>query len=170
MITFSIELKKFKSKGEKSGWTYIEIDNVNARKLNGDVKIAYRVKGSIDSVNINCVSILPIGDGSFILPVNSTLRKKLLKIENDLVKVSLEVDHAQYVLNEEMIACINEEQMAKDFFYKMPLSHHRYYSKWVESAKTIETKTNRIALIVSTLSKGENFSEMLRNNKKNDLK
>lgn len=168
MITFSIQLKKFASKGEKSGWTYIEIESEIAKKLNKDVKISYRVKGKIDNVNINCVAILPMGDGSFILPVNGDLRKKLLKKVNDVVQVSLEVDNAAYLLNEEMMECINEEQMAKDFFYKMPLSHRRYYSKWVESAKTIDTKSKRIALIVSSLSKGENFSQMLRNNKKSN--
>lgn len=166
MITFSIVLKKFKSKGEKSGWTYIDINNEIAKKINGDVKKSYRVKGKIDNININCVTILPMGDGSFILPVNSELRKLLRKKENDIVQVSLEVDNAEYILNEEMIECINDEQKAKDFFNKMPLSHRRYYSKWVESAKTIETKSKRIALIVSSLCKGENFSEMLRNNKK----
>ena len=39
MITFTTTLQKFNSKGEKTGWTYIEISEQQAQKLKPGVKV-----------------------------------------------------------------------------------------------------------------------------------
>ena len=44
----------------------------------------------------------------------------------------------------------------------MPGSHQKYYSKWIESAKTDQTRAKRIAMAVNALATGLDFGGMLR--------
>jgi hypothetical protein len=39
-----------------------------------------------------------------------------------------------------------------------------YYSKWVESAKTIQTKAKRITMTITAMEKNLTYAEMLRLN------
>jgi uncharacterized protein YdeI (YjbR/CyaY-like superfamily) len=45
-------------------------------------------------------------------------------------------------------------------------SHQKYFSKWIESAKTAQTKTKRILMAVTALGQGKGYPEMIRMNKK----
>jgi uncharacterized protein YdeI (YjbR/CyaY-like superfamily) len=63
------------------------------------------------------------------------------------------------------LECLADEPQALDFFDKLAKSHQRYFSNWIESAKTESTKTRRIAQAVNALSYGLGFSEMIRLNK-----
>jgi uncharacterized protein YdeI (YjbR/CyaY-like superfamily) len=62
--------------------------------------------------------------------------------------------------------CLHDEPKAWDFFKVLPGSHQRYFSKWIDSAKTEETKANRIAQAVNALAKQLGYPEMLRASKK----
>jgi hypothetical protein len=53
------------------------------------------------------------------------------------------------------------------FFKTLPGSHQRYYSKWIDDAKTIQTKTKRIVMAMTAFSKKQRFNEMLRAERKN---
>lgn len=75
MIRFKTHVQKFGKKGEKSGWVYIEISATQSNKLNKGVKTSYRIKGKINAVPIEKTAILPMGDGTFILPLNAPLKK-----------------------------------------------------------------------------------------------
>ena len=79
MLTFDAIVLKFKEKGEKTGWTYISIEADKAELLNLGVKIAYRVKGLIDKFEIKQIAFRPMGDGTFILPLNDKIRKDIKK-------------------------------------------------------------------------------------------
>ena len=61
--------------------------------------------------------------------------------------------------------CLQDEPSALAFFKSKPASHQRYFSKWIESAKTEATKTKRIAMAVSSLAKQMDYGEMLRSQK-----
>ena len=52
------------------------------------------------------------------------------------------------------------------FFKTLPGSHQRYFSKWIEDAKTMQTKTKRIVMALTAFSKKQGFPEMMRENKK----
>jgi hypothetical protein len=52
------------------------------------------------------------------------------------------------------------------FFKTLPGSHQRYFSKWIDSAKAVETKAKRIAWAVTALSKKQGYAEMLRSHQK----
>lgn len=169
MIQFTVTIHKFEKQGEKSGWTYIEIPADIAQQLKPGNKKSFRVKGKLDNYKIAGVSLLPMGGGSFIMAINSEMRKGTGKKQGAMINVQLEEDKKPYALNAEFLECLKDEPKALTNFSVMPKSFQNYYSKWIESAKTEPTRTKRIAIAVSTLAKGMNYSEMIRSLQKKNL-
>ena len=166
MISFKTTLLKFDRQGEKTGWTYITIPQKITQELKPGNKKSFRVKGTIDEHAIRSVALLPMGEGEFIMPVNATMRKAILKRKGDTVKLALELDHAVLKISAALLACLEDEPDATEYFKKLPGSHQQYYSKWIESAKTDATKTKRIALAINAFSKKMSFSQMMQLRKK----
>ena len=165
MLKYETHIQKFNKKGEKSGWSYIVITKQQAEKLHPGSKTAFRVKGKLDQMPIEKTSVLPMGDGSYILPINGTMRKTLAKGEGDKLSVSLLEDKRELTLSSEFITCLKDEPGAYDFFCSLPKSHQQYFSKWIDSAKTDDTKAKRIAMAVMGLAMRQGYSEMMRANK-----
>ncbi|MBK6573143.1 MAG: DUF1905 domain-containing protein [Saprospiraceae bacterium] len=168
-IVFESQIEKYGNKGEKTGWTYILIDIHKAKQLNPTRKTSFRVKGLLDSLPIEGISILPIGDGHFILPLNLTLRKLLKKRVGDKIKVNISIDVTPYIIDPDFVDCLSTESEAYTFFKSLPESHQKYFSKWIQSSKTSETKAKRIAEAVWALSKKRGYADMIRSRKSNNL-
>ena len=166
MIEFQAIIEKFQQKGEKSGWSYIEIPHELADRLFPGNKKSLRVKGSLDSFIFSFHALIPMGDGNFILPLNGTIRKEIRKHIGDLLQVKMEVDTEEKALSSEFIQCLKDEPAASSFFQSLPKGHQRYFSNWIETAKTESTKAKRIAQSVTALALGLGFAEMIRMNKK----
>lgn len=162
MVKYTTIILKFDKKGEKTGWTYIQIPADLAHKLKPNNKKSFRVKGKLDSFEIKAVALLPMGEGDFIMPINGTMRKGIGKRHGAQLKVQLEVDDKPLQLSKDLMACLADEPRALNFFQKLPRSVQNYFSKWVESAKTEPTKARRIAHAVTSLSKYRSFQEMIR--------
>lgn len=160
-IQFSAELKRFASNGEKTGWTYLIVPKKLAEILKPNHKRSFRVKGNIDKHRIKGVALIPMGEGNFLIAVNATMRKAIRK-QQGLVEVILEEDLVEYKINKELIACLKDEPEASAWFHSLLPSHQRYYSKWIEAAKTDATRTKRISMTVSAMLKRIDFGEMLR--------
>jgi len=165
MIIFTATIQKFAKQGEKTGWTYIEISASQAKKLKPDTKVSFRVKGSLDSFKIKQIALLPMGEGHFIMPLNAAMRKATGKKVGDKLKVSLEEDKSEFAFSEDFITCLQDDPVAFDFFQTLSGSHQKYFSKWIDSAKTSATKTKRIVMAVTALSKKQGYPEMIRANK-----
>lgn len=165
MITFTTPLLKFKHNKEKTGWTYIEISSKQAEQLKRDTKVSFRVKGSLDNHPIQKVALLPTGDGRFILPFNAAMRKATGKQAGDKLKVQFELDERTLTLSPEFIRCLKDEPKAFDFFKSLSKSHQRYFSKWIDEAKTMTTRANRITRAVRGLGLGQDYGAMIRANK-----
>lgn len=168
MIKFQAILKRFPEQGEKTGWTYFDVPAELANQLKPGVRLGYRVKGKLDAYEIKQVGLIPMGDGNFIIPVNATMRKGLGKRKGATIKVELKVDESEVPLNSELLECLEDEPLAKEFFMTLTRGHRNYFSKWIDSAKTEPTKTKRIAQTISALAKKQDFGTMLRSNKKKD--
>jgi hypothetical protein len=166
MIDFTATLNQFADQGEKTGWTYIEIPADLAQQLKPGTKKSFRVKGKLDNYKISGVALLPMGNGSFIVAVNATMRKGIGKKKGAMVKVKLEVDKKEFQFNKDFMECLADEPAAVEFFQTLAGSHQRYFSKWIDEAKTVETKTKRIAWAVTALSKKQGYPEMLRSHQK----
>ena len=167
MIQFTTTILKFDKQGDKTGWMYIIITAALAEKLNPGVKKSFRVKGKFDEYVFKGVTLLPMGGGDFIIAFNATMRKGTGKRKGDKLKVQLEIDRKEYVLNPVFMDCLADDPHAMEAFKQMPRSHQNYYSKWIDSAKTESTQTKRIAIAVNSLAKKINFGQMLREQKKN---
>jgi hypothetical protein len=161
MVNINTVIEKFGKMGEKTGWTYVFIPFDVAEKLNKGVKKSYRVKGKIDAVAIKQLALIPMGDGDFIIPLKADLRKKLKKQKGEKVKLSIELDGSEFKFNSDFLECLKEEKTAEKFFRSLPPSHQKYYSKWIEEAKTIDTKSKRIAHSIEGFKMKMGFSEML---------
>jgi len=158
-------IEKFGPQGEKTGWTYVRIPAEVCVQLNPGVRVSFRVKGFLDQVPIEKTSVLPMGDGDFILPLNATLRRKLRKKAGDLLFVNLRADQTEYQLNQLMMDCLQEEPVALERFLAFPPSHQRYFSKWVDAAKSEHTVAKRIARILQAMHLSQNYAEMIRSHK-----
>jgi hypothetical protein len=166
MVRYTTTILKFDKKGEKTGWTYIEIPADVAQKLKKGNKKGFHVKGKLDNHLIKRASLLPMGEGAFILPLNASIRKAIGKRHGAMLKVELEEDKSEFVFNADFMDCLRDEPAALKHFNTLPGSHQRYFSKWIDSAKTDSTKAKRIAQAVNGLMKGMGFPEMLREAKK----
>ena len=168
-IAFRTMLKKFGEQGEKTGWTFIEVDAEQAAVLKPGTKKSFRVKGRVDHYKIEKTALLPIGNGKFIMPLNATVRKAIGKKKGDTVSVELLPDSQDLIAPAELIVCLKDEPKAYDQFYSLPKAHQHYFIRWIEQAKTDVTKAKRIAQTVSALSLGMGYSEMMRAGKKDLL-
>lgn len=162
MITFHTILQKFGEKGEKTGWTYVHIPADVAQEIKPNTKLGFRVKGTIDDFSIKLVALIPMGEGDFVIPINAQMRRGIRKEEGAMVTLNLEEDTDELPQSEELMICLEDEPKALEAFLKMPKGHQNYYSKWIESAKTIETKTKRITMTVHGLAIGMTYGEMIR--------
>ena len=162
MIRFTSTILKFDRKGEKTGWSYVVIPADVARALKPGNKRSFRVKGKLDNFVLAKTALLPMGEGEFILPINAAIRKAIGKNAGAMLQVRIEEDKSDFVFNPDMIECLEDEPAAIKFFKTLPGSHQRYFSKWIDSAKTDATKAKRIALTVNALARGKGYAEMIR--------
>jgi hypothetical protein len=167
MLTFNTTVLKFKEQGEKTGWTYIEIPLEITEKLNPGVKKAYRVKGTINKIKINMIALTPMGNGHFIMALKADLRKAIGITTGSKVCVGLALDKSVIEINAALMACLADEPIALANFNKLAPSHKKYYSNWIEQAKTEATQTKRIAQTVTAMLQNMNYGELIRSLKVN---
>ncbi|HEY0731094.1 MAG TPA: YdeI/OmpD-associated family protein [Chitinophagaceae bacterium] len=166
MVSFTTTIHKFGSQGEKSGWTYIEVPADIAEKLKPGNKKSFRVKGRLDKYKFSGTALLPMGNGTFILPFNAVIRKGTGKGHGAMVAVQMEEDKAGFQFNKDFVACLADDPDASAFFKTLTGSHQRYFSKWIDDARTEQTRANRIARALNALARKWGYPEMLRNSRK----
>ena len=147
---------------KKTGWTYITIPAAIANQLKPGHRRSFRIKGKIEDAKIEKASILPMGDGDYILPLNKQLRSKIAKGVGATLKIQIQEDKRDLEIFPELISCLQDEPKAFEAFMKMPPSHRRYYSKWVTDAKTDQTRVKRIAITVNAMLTNKTFGEALQ--------
>jgi len=74
----------------------------------------------------------------------------------------LEVDLKKIELSKDLMICLEDEPEALSYFNSLAPSHQKYFSKWIESAKSEETKAIRIARTLKAMIRKLKYSEMLR--------
>lgn len=163
-VKFNTTILRFNRHGEKTGWTYFTIPADVAQKINPGNKKGFRVKGKLDDFKFSGKNILPMGKGEFIFPLDLKTRNAIGKRHGAMVNVHLENDKSAYQFDQEFMDCLNDEPDALKFFKTLTGSHQRYFSKWIQSAKTTDTKAKRIAQSINAFLKKQGFPEMLRTN------
>jgi len=166
MHSFKTILQKFASKGEKTGWTYVDIPPDIITKLKLKTKKEFRIKGIMDDVKFERLACYPIGEGNFIIAINGELRKKLGKKEGAMLSVKLEKDEAAALQSQELIDCLNEDKGALEQFNSLLLSQRNYFHRYVYDAKGSATKAGRIVNTINAMHKKQDFGAMIRSLKK----
>jgi hypothetical protein len=164
MVQFTAVIQQFAEQGEKTGWTYVTIPADISEQLKTGFKKSYRVKGKLDDHPIVQQALIPIGNGEFILPLNASLRRAIHKNKGAMLKLSLAEDKKPPEVSAELLECMADSPKAKKKFNSLPRSHQMYFSKWIESAKTIQTKAKRIGLTITAMERNLTYAEMLRLN------
>lgn len=166
MLHFTAIIQKFASKGEKTGWRYIDmpIDIISKLKLKN--RREFRVKGVLDDVKFERMNCYPVKEGSFIIVLNGQVRKKLGKDDGAVVSIKFEIDRAGVEKSKELLACLNEESEAKKQFESLTMSHQNYFHKWINSAKGADTKAGRIVNTINAMLRKMDYGEMIRSFKK----
>jgi hypothetical protein len=132
-------------------------------------KVSFRVKGTLDSFAIQKTALLPMGDGKFILPLNASMRKGIGKKQGEKLKVSVAIDEREIELSRDLMKCLKADPQALVFFKTLTKGHQQYFSKWIESAKTTQTKTKRIVMALVAFNKKQGYPEMMRENKRSNF-
>ena len=161
-ITFNAIIQKSRDNKLQNGWSYVIIPEAVVKKLTPKSRASFRIKGTIDEHVIRQVALLPLKGGGFMLPINAAMRKATGKKEGDKIKIAIQPDYREIKLEKEFLVCLADDAKAQENFNKLTPGHQRYFSKWIESAKTIETKTKRISQSVQGIGMGFNYGEMIR--------
>ncbi|MBA3705146.1 MAG: DUF1905 domain-containing protein [Bacteroidetes bacterium] len=145
-------LEKYPGKG---GWTYAAIPEVLQDKNApfGWVK----VKGQIDNFEIKNYKLMPMGNGKLFLPVKADIRKKIGKQAGDYVTVVLFEDNNPTEIPEDLLLCLMDEQIAYETFLSYTDGQQKEFIDWIYSAKTDETKVERIAETLKMLTLKKKF-------------
>jgi len=147
-------LERFPCKG---GWTFTLIPEISPDKHAPFGWV--RVKGSIDGYEIRKHILQPTekGDNGLFLSVKAEIRKAIKKQAGDYVHIILYPDNDPLEVPEELLLCLQEEPEALKFFNSLSENEKHNYVKWIFSAKTDQTKVNRIAKTIDRLLKNQKY-------------
>ena len=141
----------------KGGWTYAIIPEILPDK---NAPFSWvKVKGSIDGFEISKYHLMPSGQGTLMLFVKSEIRKKIKKQAGDYVHVILYPDNEPLEIPEELLLCLQDDTEALQFFNSLNEIEQHNYIKWIYSAKTDQTKVDRIAKTLDRLCKHQKFAD-----------
>jgi hypothetical protein len=165
MVEFTATILQFEQKGEKTGWSYIQVPPDIAQTLMPGNKKSIKVKGTLDQYKFEGMNLLPMGGGIFIMALNATIRKRIHKGKGAMLHVQMHLDSTIFKVPGWMLDCLEDEPQAKSRFLAMPKSHQNYYIRWIDIAQTEQTRTKRIGQVVTSLIRGLSFAEMMRMNR-----
>ncbi|WP_426670824.1 YdeI/OmpD-associated family protein [Mucilaginibacter sp. McL0603] len=163
MVEFTTIILQFNEQGEKTGWTYIEIPVDIARQMKPGNKKSFRVRGMLDAFPVQGMALMPMGEGNFIMALKAEVRKGIHKNAGAMLQVRLEEDKDFKVeMPADLQECFDFEPEAFEFYNSLAKSHREYFIKWIDSAKTNETRAKRIVNTVNAMLRKWSYSQMIR--------
>jgi hypothetical protein len=167
MIDFNTIILQFASQGEKTGWSYIEVPADLAQQMKPGNKKSFRVRGMLDGFAVKGMALMPMGKGNFIMALKAEVRKVIHKNAGAMLRVKLEEDIDYKIeIPEDLKDCFDFEPDAYDFYNSLAKSHREYFIKWINEAKTSETRAKRIVNTVNAMLRKWPFNQMVREMKK----
>jgi hypothetical protein len=139
-------LEKFPGKG---GWTFAQIPEILPNKHTHFGWV--RVNGFIDDYELKHYHLMPMGNGKLFLPVRAEIRKKIKKQAGDTVYITLYLDDLPVEIPEELMLCFTDMPGSLQAFKAQSIDEQIAQIQWIFSAKTEETKANRIVDIIKRL-------------------
>ena len=136
----------------KGAWTFVEIPEIPMPKTPFGM---LKVKGKIDDHEFSNVHLMPMGNGHLGLAVKSEVRKKIKKQAPDTVHITLYEDKTALIIPEELLLCMENEDGLLEKFENYNHGQKKAFIDWIYSAKTEQTKANRIAKTITMVQKNE---------------
>lgn len=167
MVEFDAIMLQFAEQGEKTGWTYIDIPADIAQQLKPGNKMSFRVRGMLDALPVRGMALMPMGEGNFIMALKAEVRKGLHKNAGAMLHAKLEEDVDYKVeMPADLQECFDFEPESWGYFNSLPKSHREYFIKWINEAKTAETRAKRIVNTVNAMLRKWPYNVMLREMRK----
>lgn len=167
MVEFTTTILQFAMQGEKTRWSYIEVPADIAQQLKPGNKKSFRVRGMLDGLAVAGMALMPMGEGNFIMALKAEVRKGLRKNAGAILHVKLEEDVDYKVeIPEELQECFDLDPEAFAFFNSLPKSHQDYFLKWINDAKTSETRAKRIVNTINAMLRKWGYNVMIREMRK----
>ncbi|MDU1890402.1 MAG: YdeI/OmpD-associated family protein [Dysgonomonas sp.] len=148
----------FKTEG-KGGWTFAEIPEIPMPKASFGM---LKVKGKIDNYEFSNVHLMPLGNGHLGLAVKSEIRKKIKKEAPDTVHIILYEDKTPLIIPEELLLCMEYEDGVLEKFETYSDGQKKAFIDWINSAKTEQTKVDRIAKTIVMIQNNEKFYDKIK--------
>ena len=167
MVEFDSMILQFAEQGEKTGWSYIEIPADIAQQMKPGNKKSFRVRGMLDALPVRGMALMPMGEGNFIMALKAEIRKGIHKNAGAVLHVKLEEDvDFKVEIPADLQECFDFEPDAFEFFNTLAKSHRDYFVKWIDSAKTSETRAKRIVNTINAMLRKWTYNVMLREMRK----
>ena len=167
MIEFNAIILQFAEQGEKTGWTYIEVPAHIAQQIKPGNKKSFRIRGTLDAFSVSGMALMPMGEGSFIMALKAEVRKGIHKSKGAMLQVKIEEDLDYKIeVPDDLQECFDFEPEALELFNSLAKSHRDYFIKWIESAKTNETRAKRIINTVNAMLHKWDYGTMIREMRK----
>ena len=125
--------------GGKGGWTFVEIPEIPMPKTSFGM---LKVKGKIDDYEFSNLNMMPIGNGNIGLPT---------------VHITLYEDKTPLIIPEELLLCMEYEEGALEKFETYSDGQKKAFIDWINSAKTEQTKADRIAKTILKVLNEDKF-------------
>lgn len=138
----------------KGAWTFVEIPEIPMPKTSFGM---LKVKGKIDDYAFSNTHLMPIGNGHVGLAVRAGIRKKIKKQAGDIVHITIYEDKTSLIIPQELLLCLEYEDGVLEKFRTYTGRQKKTFINWINSAKTEQTKADRIAKTISMIQKGEKF-------------
>lgn len=144
------QIEKFEGKG---GWSYVAIDGIEPSKNSpfGWTKVS----GWVDDYELKQYKLMPMGNNRLMLALKAEIRKQLNKKAGDWVHIRLLLDDTTFEIPDEILACLEDFPKALATFQSFSESNQKYYIDWINEAKNIDTKVNRINKMIDRLLEGK---------------
>ncbi len=115
-----------------------------------------KVKAMIEGVPYRGL-LTRMGGPNHILIVLKGIREQIGKTFGDEIKISLELDTEERVLEipNDLTKELKKDKEAKSFFDKLAYTHQREYVMWINEAKKEETRQRRIVKTIEMLKEGK---------------
>ncbi len=99
-----------------------------------------------------------MGNGKLFLPVKAEIRKAIKKASGDYVHVILYADNAPTEIPQELHLCLLDNPVEYKTFLSYTDGEQKTFIDWIYSAKTEETRVDRIAHTLDKLAKRQKFA------------
>lgn len=140
--------------GDTCAWTFAEMPEIPMPKTSFGM---LKVKGKIDDYEFSNTHLMPLGNGNVGLAIKAAIRKKIKKQAGDTVHITLYEDRTPLIVPQELLLCMEYEDGLIEKFEAYTDGQKKAFIDWINSAKTEQTQTERIAKTIVMVQNGEKF-------------